>query len=131
LPPSAVADLVLVRSMPRGASILFPKRVHRISFVVRFVVCSVLTQVLYEQMPPSPSTLSAPATIVWWLAGIFLAIYSVFFVFLPRLRDAGMSEWWLLVALFPVINLLLALVLAFRAPRNGSHRADDPDFFWT
>jgi hypothetical protein len=37
--------------MARATSILFPQRVHRLSFVVRFVICSVLTQLLYEHMP--------------------------------------------------------------------------------
>jgi uncharacterized membrane protein YhaH (DUF805 family) len=118
--------------MARVETFLFPKRVHRISFLARFLACLIATQLLYAYMPLLASApLSAPRVIAWWIAAIFLAVYSLFFVFLPRLRDARMSEWWLVLALLPFINLLLGVVLLFRAPAATSGTTDDADFFWT
>jgi uncharacterized membrane protein YhaH (DUF805 family) len=117
--------------MACGAEFLFSKRVHRISFLARFLACMIAKQFLYAYMPLSPSVVTAPRVLAWWIAAVFLGIYALFFVFLPRLHDAGMSEWWLLVALFPFVNLLLALVLLFRAPADRSRTTGDSDFFWT
>jgi uncharacterized membrane protein YhaH (DUF805 family) len=117
--------------MSRVSTFLFPQCVHRISFLVRFLACAILTQLLYDNMPLSASVSSAPRIMAWWIAVLFLAVYSLFFVFLPRLRDAGMSGWWVLLALLPFINLILAVILLFRAPIDSSQTADSADFFWT
>jgi uncharacterized membrane protein YhaH (DUF805 family) len=50
----------------------------------------------------------------WWGSVVVFAIYGLFFILLPRLRDAGMSGWWLLVSLVPIANLLLGIILLFR-----------------
>jgi uncharacterized membrane protein YhaH (DUF805 family) len=48
------------------------------------------------------------------VVGIF--VYQVFFVALPRLRDAGMSVWWVLLGLIPFLYLFLTIILLFRPP---------------
>lgn len=45
-----------------------------------------------------------------------LSAYTLFFLLLPRLRDAGMSAWWLLTAVIPAVAMLLTIILLFRAP---------------
>ena len=102
--------------MASGAEFLFPTRIPSGQFSRCFVVCMIATQFLYAYVPLSPSVHSAPSVLVWLIAALLVGVYALFFVFLPRLRDARMSEWWLLVALLPFANLLLALVLLFRAP---------------
>ena len=42
--------------------------------------------------------------------------YRLLFVVLPRVRDTGMSVWWVLLAVFPLVNGFLYLFLIFRAP---------------
>ena len=63
----------------------------------------------------------------WSIAAILaLGIYSLLFVLLPRVRDTGMSGWWVLLSLFPVVNGLFYLFLIFRAPEyhfEGSSNA--------
>ena len=53
---------------------------------------------------------------IWWIVVIALGLYALFFILLPRLRDVGMSAGWLLVALVPLANILLGIILLFRAP---------------
>ena len=50
------------------------------------------------------------------LAGLVLLTlaYGVMFVYLPRIRDCGMSNWTLLLALIPYISNLLGLILFFK-----------------
>src|SRR5438046_6570804 len=111
--------------MGRAQTFLFPRRVRRIDFLLRFLACVILTQLLYTSMPLSASAVSAPSFVAWWIAAVFLGVYALFFVFLPRLRDAAMSEWWLVLALFPFVNLLLALFLLFRARASDSRTHGD------
>jgi uncharacterized membrane protein YhaH (DUF805 family) len=117
--------------MSSGGEFLFPTRIHRVSFLVRFVVCIIATQFLVAYVPLSPSVHSAPSVLVWLIAALLVGVYALFFVFLPRLRDAGLSEWWLLVALLPFANLLLASVLLFRASADSERNPGDADSFWT
>jgi uncharacterized membrane protein YhaH (DUF805 family) len=51
---------------------------------------------------------------------IILTIYGFLFIGLPRIRDIGMSGWWLLIMLVPIANIWLGLILLFRAPSMWS-----------
>lgn len=59
---------------------------------------------------------------VWWTSVITLSIYVVFFILLPRIRDIGMSGWWLLVTFVPVADIVFGIILLFRAPAMLSNR---------
>jgi hypothetical protein len=105
--------------MSRLTQLVFPRRIGRMNFIPRVVLLIVATQFFYESVRFSARPWPAFA---WSLGAGFLTAYSLLFVFLPRLRDAGMSDWWLIVALFPLLNLPLALLLAFQEPRHSSVR---------
>jgi len=117
--------------MARLFDIIFPERIHRIDFVVRFLVCTVFTDLWVGRLPMSPSVAAAPRIILWWLVAIAVGVYWLFFVYLPRLRDAAMSGWWLLLAIFPLLNLVLALVLAIKPPSSDVPSGERVDMFWT
>lgn len=117
--------------MSRVERLLFPKRAHRTSFFLRFLACLILSEVLRAYKPPIGSALSAPSVIVWLVIAGAMATYALFFVFLPRLRDAGMSAWWLVPSLFPYVNLVLAVALLFRGTADDSHTVDYADPFCT
>jgi uncharacterized membrane protein YhaH (DUF805 family) len=89
---------------------IFPRRLHRIAFFVRLFVVNFAPGFLYFTGPEIHSGISLPLNIA-------LLFYSLFFVILPRIRDAGISGWWLLVLFIPFANSLLALILLFRAPQ--------------
>ena len=88
---------------------IFPLRLHRLAYFVRLVVANICSSFLYAS-----NTTMDPR--YWWGSVVVLAIYGLFFILLPRLRDAGMSGWWLLVSLVPIANILLGIILLFRPP---------------
>jgi uncharacterized membrane protein YhaH (DUF805 family) len=87
---------------------IFPRRLHRLAYFLRLVVVNILSSVLYTYR----------GYMSYWSAAVIVlsSLYCVFFILLPRLRDVGMSAWWLLVAFIPVANILLGIILLFRAP---------------
>ncbi len=57
---------------------------------------------------------------LFWASIILLSIYAEIFIVLPRIRDIGMSAWWLLVALIPGVDVIFGIILLFRAPARLS-----------
>jgi len=53
---------------------------------------------------------------LWWPSVIVLLVYGLFFIVLPRIRDTGMSGWWLLVTFVPGADIVFGIILLFRAP---------------
>ena len=76
---------------------------------MRGIVTEVLAYFLYS----SDKTMDVR---VWWASVIGLSLYALWFVVLPRIRDIGMSGWWLLTTLVPGVNIVFGIILAFRAP---------------
>ena len=99
---------------------IFPNRLHRLAYFLRVNVWSVFFYFVYaSRYPMAPSGYTyrgSMADLYWSVAVIVLSLYGIFFILLPRLRDVGMSAWWLIVALIPVANILLGIILLFRAP---------------
>src|SRR5262245_18518893 len=102
---------------------IFPKRIHRLSFLVRFVATNLLGSWLIlalssrHLISPKP-VMTMPFEENWYcyVALFAFVIYMLLFVVLPRVRDTGMSVLWVLLSLFPVVNIFLYLFLIFRAP---------------
>ena|ERR1700685_2361114 len=92
---------------------LFPHRLHRLAYFLRGIVTDIMPPFLYFINPETNPR-------YFWGAYIALLIYTLFFIVLPRIRDLGMSGWWLLVMLIPIINIPLGLILLFRAPNFHS-----------
>ena len=89
--------------------IVFPHRLHRLAYFLRLIIVNITSSFLYADR----DIMSAS---IWWIVVIALGLYALFFILLPRLRDVGMSAGWLLVALVPLANILLGIILLFRAP---------------
>ena len=88
---------------------IFPRRLHRLGYFIRLMLSNGVTYFLY-----SCSTTLSPQ--LFWISIIALLIYVFLFIGLPRVRDLGMSGWWLFVFLVPLVNIWLGLILLFRAP---------------
>lgn len=93
---------------------IFPRRLHRLAYFLRAVALDTVTGVLYAS-----STTFNPR--FWWPSVIVLIIYGLLFIVLPRIRDTGMSGWWLLVTFIPVANIVFGVILLFRAPAFLAH----------
>ena len=92
---------------------IFPRRLHWVAFLLRLIVADVMPAFIYFTNSDTHSE-------SFFLLDIILVIYTLIFIILPRIRDVGISGWWLLVAFIPFANSLLALILLFRAPRYQS-----------
>ena len=88
---------------------MFPRRLHRLAYFLREVALGIVAGILYANI-----TTYGPR--YWWPWVVALFIYEVFFIVLPRIRDAGMNAWWLAVAFIPIPNIVLGILLLFRAP---------------
>jgi uncharacterized membrane protein YhaH (DUF805 family) len=89
---------------------IFPRRLHRLAFMLRVVAVDVISAF---SIFPNPGTLEE------LFAGfcVVLLVYDICFVFLPRIRDLEISGWWLLALFIPYANSLLGITLLLRAPR--------------
>ena len=87
---------------------IFPRRLHRLAHL-RGMIANIVTYFLYSGSTTMDSR-------YWWSSTIAVLIYGLFFIVLPRIRDIGMSGWWLLVTFIPVADIVLGIILLFRAP---------------
>ena len=88
--------------------VVFPRRLQRLAYFLRSIAIEVVTSFLY-----TTSTTMKP--LYFWCLISILIIYGFFFIFLPRLGDAGMSPWWIVAGflVFPV-GIALSILLLFR-----------------
>ena len=95
---------------------IFPLRLHRLAYFLRAVATDVLAGFIYAFSGTNASSI--------WLVLLILALaaYQLFFIILPRIRDIGMNNWWLLLILVPVIDVVFGIILLFRAPAMFSER---------
>lgn len=99
--------------------IFFPRRLHRLGYLFRGLAADGVTYFAYSCSTTMNSTL-------WWAWAIALLVYGMFFIVLPRIRDIGMSGWWLLATLIPVVNVVFGIILLFRAPAMLGNRPNQP-----
>jgi uncharacterized membrane protein YhaH (DUF805 family) len=90
-------------------SFIFPRRLHRLAYFFRGLIFDIITGLFYSY----GTTMNAR---IWWAPVVILTIYGMFFIILPRIRDIGMSGWWVLAMLIPVVNVVFGIILIFRAP---------------
>jgi len=110
-------------AMRQIVEFIFPKRIHRLSYLVRFLATNLLGFWLIVALSsrhlisPIP-VMTVPFEENWYcyVALFAFGTYMLLFVVLPRVRDTGMSVLWVLLSLFPVVNIFLYLFLIIRAP---------------
>ena len=95
--------------MHRLIEFLFPKRIHRLGYLWRILVTNLAAGVIVASSSPTEQ-LSAT------LGVIALGVYQFVFILLPRVRDVGISGWWVLLSLVPIVYVFLTIILLFRAP---------------
>lgn len=99
----------------------FPKRLHRLAYFIRLMASNLCLALLLGSSSPN----GQPYPLV---GVILLALYSLFFILLPRLRDTGMSGWWVILSLVPIVYVFLGIILLFRAPAyHFDHAVDEGD----
>jgi uncharacterized membrane protein YhaH (DUF805 family) len=88
----------------------FPKRLGRLSYFIRAIPANA---VMLWAVAAAETELFGDALLLC-IAGLVVGVYAVFFVYLPRVRDAGITAWSLLLALIPYGSIAYGLVLLFR-----------------
>ena len=109
-------------AMRQIVKFIFPKRIHRLSFLVRALATNLLCFWLMVALSSSHVITPTPVTAgfedwYYYVALLALGIYTLLFVVLPRLRDTNMSGWWVLLSLVPAVYGFLCIILVFRAPQ--------------
>jgi hypothetical protein len=104
----------------------FPKRLGRLSYLVRVVILDALYWLLVQWKRSLPLELS-DTQLTQFIAGcLVLAVYLTFFVIVPRLRDIGTTVWLAIFGLAPFIWPLVHLILAIQ-PRKRAMAIDRPN----
>jgi len=98
--------------------VVFPRRLHRLDYLIRIVVADACLWLLLNVGSPSDPTLGGLRLVAIVLGSLVIGIYSLFFVLLPRVRDAGWNAWLVILGLFPYIGPLFHLLLLFIPPRR-------------
>ena len=87
----------------------FPKRLHRLGYLWRILTTNIAAGMIV--VSSSPTEQPYPA-----LGLLALCVYQLLFILLPRVRDTGMSGWWVLLSVVPFVYIFLTIILLFRAP---------------
>jgi uncharacterized membrane protein YhaH (DUF805 family) len=108
--------------MDRFEEILFPKRLHRIPYLIRIVIADVCLWLLWGRVSSNDPTVAGLQLAVVYVGAFIIAIYALFFVLLPRVHDAAWSGWWVILGLFPYVGPLFHLLMLFVPPaRDIAH----------
>jgi uncharacterized membrane protein YhaH (DUF805 family) len=86
----------------------FPKKIGRLEYLIRLLVCALAIGYLVVFQDATEPRIALLALAIWH--------YAVFFVLWPRLRDCGMTGMWVVLSLVPLIFVGLSIALLFRAP---------------
>jgi hypothetical protein len=98
------------------AKLLLPKRIGRLSFLIRLIAVLILhfaVGSLIQHLPLAPE-IRAVLLAVWVMV---LLVYYYIFVIIPRVRDFGLPALAALLCLIPLFNILLLMALLF-GPKN-------------
>jgi uncharacterized membrane protein YhaH (DUF805 family) len=98
---------------------VFPRRLHRLDYLIRIVVADACLWLLLNITSPSDPTLGGLRLVAIVLGSLVVSMYSLFFVLLPRVRDSGWNSWSVILGLFPYIGPLFHLLLLFIPPKRN------------
>jgi hypothetical protein len=88
----------------------FPKRLQRLSHILRFTLCLSLIWWLTLNRPVTPVLVPVLEN----LSGLLLAfLYLILFCIAPRARDSGLPFWTSWLILVPAVNIILIYALFF------------------
>jgi uncharacterized membrane protein YhaH (DUF805 family) len=100
------------------ATSLFPRQLQltRKQYLIRWlimvgiVIMATVFLAVSWRPPPNDNIGQTVATIVFWLSVIGALFYNIFGLSIPRLRNAGISLWALLLIFIPLGPLIMFIV---------------------
>ena len=95
-------------------TLLFPVELRRLQFIVRWLIwiVAILCSALVAEFVPS---LQPGLFLIVALLGV---VYAVLGLYLPRIKNAGISPWFLLLLLVPLANFVVLLILLVAPPKQ-------------
>jgi hypothetical protein len=95
-------------------TLLLPARLNRKQYLIRWFVClgsTLFIGLIFTLIPALPSMLFVPFAIL-------ALIYKIRGLDVPRLKNAGLSPWFLLLFLVPFANLVMLIFLFVAPPKK-------------
>jgi len=93
---------------------VFPQLLSRKSYFIRWTLCFVITMVIFVLC--AAETFPKEVVQAWVVAA---GLYSLFGLHIPRLKDAGLSLWLLLLFLIPPAGFVLQIIMFVKPPRRA------------
>jgi uncharacterized membrane protein YhaH (DUF805 family) len=90
-------------------SFFFPHRLARISFLLRVIIIDIVA------LPATLNIYNDQYSIGDAIIMLLALTYAVFYIYLPRLRDAAIPVWLLILAVVPIVSKLFVLLLLFKS----------------
>ena len=105
--------------MKRFEEFVFPRRLHRIPYLIRIIVADVCLWLLLSRISLKDHPGMVSLHLLGFCVGAFvIGLYSPFFVLLPRVNDAGWNAWWIVLGVFPYLSPLFHFVMLFIPPAD-------------
>ena len=84
-----------------------PRRIGRLGYLWRILTTNIACGLILAS--GSSTEQVYPVLVV-----VVIVVYQLLFILLPRVRDTGMSGWWVLLSLVPFVYIFLTIILLFR-----------------
>ena len=104
--------------MNRFEEVVFPRRLHRIAYLIRIIVADGLLWLLLSRISFKDPTMVSFHLLGICVGAIVIGAYALFFVLLPRVTDAGWGAWWIVLGVFPYVSPLFHFVMLFIPSAN-------------
>jgi hypothetical protein len=108
-------DRVVSAPTQSTRSIIFPRQIGRVSFIVRYILFLIAVAMgigllVISESAPSQVSIVLAAVAVFWL--LFTLVYFARFILLARIRDIGIDNLFGVLIFVPVVNVLFLIYLA-------------------
>jgi len=95
--------------------LFFPHRLRRLGYFLRTIPLNIF--ILGGLMRVDVATPPSMEDNLFNIGTVLLALYVVFFVYLPRVRDCGLPPWSLVLGLIPYVSSAYGVLLLFKRSR--------------
>ena len=96
--------------------VVFPRRLDRIAYLIRIILADVCLWLLLSRILSKDHTMVSLHLLGVCVGAFVVGAYSLFFVLLPRVNDAGWGAWWIVLGVFPYVSPLFHFVMLFVPP---------------
>ena len=107
---------------------LFSGRANRTTYVswqIAGLIAYILAWLIVTFIANTTPNAVYPFLVVFWILYFFF-MFKIIGVSIQRLHDIGMSAWYMLLLIIPLVNIIMWLVLVFKSGNDGANRYGYP-----